>query len=60
MVRNRQRRRLRSILRQLVPDVLPGWDILLVLRPAAADATQAQLDSALTGLIRTAGLLAPQ
>jgi ribonuclease P protein component len=60
VVRNRQRRRLRSILRDLAPDILPGWDILLVLRPAAADASQAELAPAVAGLMRAAGLLAPQ
>lgn len=57
VVRNRQRRRLRSILRQLTPDVRPGFDILLVLRPAAANSTQAELQSALASLMRSAGLV---
>jgi ribonuclease P protein component len=57
VVRNRQRRRLRSILRQLSPHVLPGFDILLVLRAGGANATQAELESALSGLMRTAALL---
>jgi ribonuclease P protein component len=56
VVRNRQRRRLRSILRELTPDVAPGFDVLLVLRPAAAGATQVELESALVGLMRAAGL----
>ena len=60
VVRNRQRRRLRSILRELVPSVAPGWDVLLVLRPAAANASQAELDPALRGLMRAAGLIADQ
>jgi ribonuclease P protein component len=60
VVRNRQRRRLRSILRQIGGEMKPGFDILLVLRPAAAVATQAELESALTGLMRTAGLVAAQ
>jgi len=57
VVRNRQRRRLRSILRQVTTDVLPGWDILLVLRPAAAGASQAELEPAVVGLMRAAGLV---
>jgi ribonuclease P protein component len=57
VVRNRQRRRLRSILRAIAPGVLRGWDILMVLRPVAADATQVELESALTGVMRAAGLL---
>jgi len=60
VVRNRQRRRLRTILRGIVPRVIPGSDVLLVLRPAAATATQAELEPALIGLMRGAGLLAGQ
>ncbi len=60
VVRNRQRRRLRSILRGLAPRVQPGWDVLLVLRPGAANASQAELTRAVAGLMRTAGLLAPR
>lgn len=58
VVRNRQRRRLRSILRELAPTLVPGWDVLLVLRPAAADAGQAELEPAVVGLMRAAGLIA--
>jgi ribonuclease P protein component len=60
VVRNRQRRRLRSILRGLAPTLVPGWDVLLVLRPAAADASQAELELAVAGLMRAAGLIAAQ
>jgi len=60
VVRNRQRRRLRSILRDLRPSLVPGWDVLLVLRPAAADASQAELEPALVGLMRATGLIATQ
>jgi ribonuclease P protein component len=60
VVRNRQRRRLRSILRNLAPRLAPGWDVLLVLRPAAANASQAELEPAVAGLMRAAGLFAAQ
>jgi ribonuclease P protein component len=60
VVRNRQRRRLRSILRTLVPSVRPGWDVLFVLRPGGASATQAELEPAVVGLMRAAGLIAAQ
>jgi ribonuclease P protein component len=59
VVRNKVRRRLRTILRRVGADVEPGWDILLVARAAAATTSQAELDSALTGLLASAGLLAP-
>lgn len=58
VVRNRQRRRLRTILRAVAADVRPGWDILLVMRPSSAAATQAELAPALVGLLRGAGLVA--
>src|SRR6187401_2033990 len=59
VVRNKVRRRLRTILRHMSPQIEPGWDILLVARAASATATQAELDRALTGLMTTAGLLTP-
>src|SRR4051812_38896459 len=58
VVRNRQRRRLRTILRQITATVQPGWDILLVMRPASATASQAELEPALVGLMKAAGLVA--
>ena len=58
VVRNAVRRRLRTVLRQLDPGVAPGWDVLLVLRPAAAGVTQAELDQALRQLFRGGGILA--
>src|SRR3954464_8239627 len=58
VVRNRQRRRLRTILRRIAANLLPGFDILLVMRPASATATQAELDHALVGLLRVVGLVA--
>jgi len=58
VVRNKVRRRLRTILRRLSPEIEPGWDILLVARAPAATVTQSELDAALTGLMTTAGLLA--
>lgn len=60
VVRNRQRRRLRVILRRIAPNLLAGWDVLLVLRPAAANASQADLEPAVGGLMRAAGLIAVQ
>ena len=60
VVRNRQRRRLRTILRGIAPDIASGWDVLLVLRPAAATASQVELRQAVDGLMRACGLLASQ
>ncbi|MGI8929440.1 MAG: ribonuclease P protein component [Candidatus Limnocylindrales bacterium] len=60
VVRNTVRRRLRTILRRLEGQVEPGWDVLLVARPAAAQASQAELDQALVRLMSSAGLLRTQ
>lgn len=57
VVRNRVRRRLRSLLRGLAGRVAAGWDVLIVCRPAAASATQAELGAVLEALLRGAGLL---
>lgn len=57
VVRNGVRRRLRTILRALSADVEPGYDILLVARPAAASVKQSDLDSALRQLMRGASLM---
>jgi ribonuclease P protein component len=57
IVRNGIRRRLRTILRALSPDVESGYDILLVARPAAASVKQSELDMALRQLMRGASLI---
>lgn len=58
VLRNRIRRRLRSVLRELGPTVSPGWDVLIVVRAAAAGARQADLENALGRLITSSGLRA--
>src|SRR5687767_2875906 len=57
VVRNRLRRRLRTVLRGLDGRVARGWDVLIVTRAAAADARQADLEVALRQLLGAAGLL---
>ena len=49
--RNRVRRRLREILRQQPDDRSLGWDILIVARPAAVEASFEELRSALERLL---------
>src|SRR6187401_1839387 len=51
VVRNTIRRRLRTILRAIDRSIEPGFDILLVARPAAATVKQADLDAALRQLL---------
>jgi ribonuclease P protein component len=56
VVRNGVRRRLRTILRAMDPQVEPGFDILLVARPASATVKQRDLEQALGQLLRGAKL----
>ena len=58
VVRNAVRRRLRTLLRELDPVIEPGWDILLVMRPAAAAVTQAELAQALRQLLHNGRIFA--
>jgi ribonuclease P protein component len=49
--RNRVRRRLRSLLRERIGGIGPGWDLLLIARPDAGDASQAELGAAIDSLL---------
>ena len=55
--RNRIRRRLRTVLREVGGSVQPGWDVLIISRPPAAAATQSELRLALDRLLRATGLM---
>ena len=57
VVRNKVRRRLRTILRRLDASIERGWDLLLVVRPEAAGVSQAVLDVTLRELLRRGDLL---
>jgi ribonuclease P protein component len=50
--RNRVRRRLRSLVRERYGELGTGWDLLVIARPAAAQATYADLRKALTNVLR--------
>jgi ribonuclease P protein component len=58
VVRNRLRRRLRTVLRRLDPTIERGWDVLLIARTDSGSATQAQISAAVERLLATAGLTA--
>lgn len=49
--RNRVRRRLRSLLRERIGGIGPGWDLLVIARPAAGDAAQTELGAAIDALL---------
>jgi len=49
--RNRVRRRLRELVRERIGRIGPGWDLLLIARPASRQATYAELGAALDELL---------
>lgn len=55
VTRNRVKRRLREIMRHL--DLVPGWDLVLIVRPAAADAGYGILEREVLELLFKAGVL---
>jgi len=57
VVRNRVRRRLREELRVMAPSFQPGWDVLIIARPAIIDAGQDALIGALRRVLRSGGVL---
>jgi ribonuclease P protein component len=57
VVRNRVRRRLREALRVMAPSFQPGWDVLIIARPALVDADHRALVEALELLLQRGGVL---
>jgi ribonuclease P protein component len=60
VVRNRARRRLREVLRAMAPSFQPGWDVLIVARPAIVEADHRSLVDALRRLLQRGGVLGGQ
>jgi ribonuclease P protein component len=60
VVRNRVRRRLREVLRVMAPSFQPGWDVLIIARPAAVEADHDALVGALRRVLRSGGVLGGQ
>lgn len=58
--RNRVRRRLRELVREQLRErpatMGAGWDLLLIARPAAAEASHAELREALRSLVERSGI----
>lgn len=50
--RNRVRRRLRALMREQYGALETGWDLLVIARPAAAQATYGDLREALANVLR--------
>jgi len=57
VVRNRVRRRLREALREMAPSFQPGWDVLIIARPALVAADHQALTTALRRLLVKGGVL---
>ncbi len=57
VVRNRVRRRLREALRVMAPSFQPGWDVLIIARPALVDADHDALVGALRRLLQRGGVI---
>lgn len=57
VVRNRVKRRLREMMRQLA--LAPGWDLVLICRKGAASASFSELRVALDDVLTRAHLLVP-
>jgi ribonuclease P protein component len=60
VVRNRVRRRLREEIRSLLPSLRPGWDVLVIARPAIVGADQRALGTALGRLLARSGVQGEQ
>jgi ribonuclease P protein component len=60
VVRNRVRRRVREVLRALAPSFQPGWDVLIIARPALVAADHDALVGALRRVLRSGGVLGGQ
>ncbi len=57
VVRNWVRRRLREALRVMAPSFQPGWDVLIIARPALVDADHEALVEALERVLSRGGVL---
>jgi ribonuclease P protein component len=55
--RNRAKRRLRAAVQPNLESVVPGWDIILIARRPVLTAAYLDIQSALTALLKRAGLL---
>jgi len=57
VVRNKVRRRLREALRSLGPGLRPGWDVLVIARPAIVAADYGAVTQALRRLLTRGGVV---
>jgi ribonuclease P protein component len=55
--RNRAKRLLREAMRPLLPGLLPGWDLVLIARPALLSSTLQDVQQTLANLLRRAHII---
>lgn len=55
--RNRAKRLLREAMRPLLPQLIPGWDLVLIARPALLSSSLQDIHQTLTNLLRRAQLI---
>jgi len=57
VIRNRIRRRLREALRSMGPSIRPGWDVLVIARPAIVEADLRTVTQTLRRLLARGGVV---
>jgi ribonuclease P protein component len=57
--RNRAKRLLRAAMRTLLPELVPGWDLILIARPPLASSHLNETRQALLSLLRRSKLISP-
>ncbi|HEX8025424.1 MAG TPA: ribonuclease P protein component [Candidatus Limnocylindrales bacterium] len=57
VVRNKVRRRLREAIRSMEPGLRPGWDVLVIARPAIVEADYGSVTQALRRLLTRGGVV---
>ncbi len=55
--RNRAKRLIREAVRPLLPDLLPGWDLILIARPVLLSKSLQEIRQVLASLFRRAQIL---
>jgi len=55
--RNRAKRLLREAMRPLLPELHPGWDLILIARPALSTKSLQEIRKVLTSLLRRAQIV---
>ena len=59
VTRNRAKRLLREAMRPLIPNIVPGLDLILIARPGLVSATLEETRQALLNLLQRAQILIP-